>query len=110
MAILLYRDDETALRLAGSCALAAAAMGDRVDAFLFGPALRAVVAGHGDREGAASLLFQAREAGPCRLFGCSRSLVAERVDPEAAARALDAIVGWPTVIEWTRGVVDRFFF
>jgi hypothetical protein len=37
-------------------------------------------------------------------------VVAERVEPGAADSALDAVVGWPTVIEWSRGVVDRFFF
>jgi predicted peroxiredoxin len=110
IAIFLSHADETALRLAGSCALAAAAMGDRVDVFLFGPAVAAVVAATGDGEGAATLLHQARAAGTCRLHACSQSLVAERVDPGEAQGALDAVVGWPTVLEWTRGVVDRYFF
>jgi len=115
--IFLSRADETALRLAGSCALASASMGDRVDVFLFGPAVPAVVAaaphppatGREQGEGAA-LLHQARAAGSCRLLACSASLVEERVDPSAAEQALDAVVGWPTVIEWSRGVVDRFYF
>jgi predicted peroxiredoxin len=102
--------DATALRLAGSCALAAAAMGDRVDVFLFGPALAAVVDGGGEGDGAASLLHQAREGGGCRLLACSASLVEARLDPARAEAALDAVVGWPTVLEWSRGVVDRFFF
>ena len=110
IAVFLSHADETALRLAGSCALAAAAMGDRVDVFLFGPAVAAVVAAFDERESAAALLHQAREAGTCRLLACSQSLVAGKVDPAEAGRALDAVVGWPTVIEWTRGVVDRFFF
>ncbi|HEU4385874.1 MAG TPA: DsrE family protein [Anaeromyxobacteraceae bacterium] len=108
IAVFLSHADETALRLAGSCALAAAAAGDRVDVFLFGPAVPAVVAGEG--EGAAGLLHQARAAGRCRLLACSQSLVAEKVDPAAAQGALDAVVGWPTVLEWTRGVMERFFF
>ena len=102
--------DATALRLAGSCALAAAAMGDRVDVFLFGPALAAAVEAHGDADHAAALLHDARAAGGCRLLGCSASVVEERIDPARAERALDAVVGWPTVLEWSRGVVDRFFF
>jgi predicted peroxiredoxin len=110
VAIFLSHSDETALRLAGSCALAAAAMGDRVDVFLFGQAVPALVAAHAEGAGAAMLLYQARESGTCRLLACSQSLVAEKVDPDAAERALDAVVGWPTVIEWTRGVVDRYFF
>jgi len=110
VAVFLSHADETSLRLAGSCALAAAAMGDRVDVFLFGPALPAVVAARDEAEGAARLLHQARKAGTCRLLGCSASLVEERVEPGEAERALDAVVGWPTVIEWSRGVVDRFFF
>ena len=102
--------DPTALRLAGSCALAAAAMGDRVDVFLFGPALAAAVDGRGEGDAPASLLHQAREGGGCRLLGCSASLVEARLDPGRADAALDAVVGWPTVLEWSRGVVDRFFF
>ncbi len=110
IAVFLSHGDEGSLRLAGSCALAAAAMGDRVDVFLFGPAVPAVVAAHDEGDGAALVLLQARAAGPCRLLACSQSVVAEKVDPAGADRALDAVVGWPTIIEWTRGVVDRFFF
>jgi uncharacterized protein (DUF58 family) len=110
IAVFLSHADETAVRLAGSCALAAAAMGDRVDVFLFGPAVAVAVAAGADGEGAAALLHQARAAGRCRLLACSQSLVAEKVDPAAAQGALDAVVGWPTVLEWTRGVAERFFF
>jgi hypothetical protein len=48
--------------------------------------------------------------GEVRLFACSASVAEERVDPARAERAFDAVVGWPTVLEWSRGVVDRFFF
>ena len=34
--VFLSHSDDAAVRLAGSCALAAAAMGDRVDVFLLG--------------------------------------------------------------------------
>ncbi len=108
--VFVSHGDETSLRLAGSCALAAAAMGWRVDVFLFGTAASAVVSAHGepaDEPGA--LLHQARASG-CRLIACSASVVAEKVDPEAAERALDAVVGWPTVLAWSEGVVDRFHF
>jgi uncharacterized protein (DUF58 family) len=108
--LFISHADATALRLAGSCALAAASMGDRVDVFLFGSALAAAVEAHGDADHAAALLYQAREAGTCRLLGCSASVVEERVDLARAETALDAVVGWPTVVEWSRGVVDRFFF
>ena len=110
MVVFLSHSDPTALRLAGSCAVTAASMGDRVDVFLFGPAVRAVIEGSGDPEHAASLLHQARVAGGCRLLGCSASIVAEQVDREGADDVLDAVVGWPTVLEWSRGIVDRFFF
>jgi hypothetical protein len=108
--LFVSHSDATSLRLAGSCALAASAMGDRVDVFLFGPALSAAVEARGDHEHAAGLLQRARESGGCRLLGCSASLVEERVDAAAADAALDAVVGWPTVLEWSRGVADRFFF
>jgi hypothetical protein len=82
-----------------------------VDVFLFGTAVAPVVAAHGeggDEPGA--LLHQAREVGECRLVACSASVVEEKVPLEAADRALDAVVGWPTILEWSTGVVDRFFF
>jgi hypothetical protein len=55
------------------------------------------------------MLAQARGSG-CRLIACSASVVAEKVALADAERALDAVVGWPTILEWSRGVVDRFFF
>jgi hypothetical protein len=111
VAVFLSHGDEAALRLAGSCALAAAAQEDRVDVFLFGPAIAPVVEAQGgppDEPG--GLLQQARALGGCRLIACSAGVVEARIDLEAAERALDAVVGWPTVLEWTRGVVDRFSF
>jgi hypothetical protein len=108
--LFVQHADADALRLAGSCALAAVSMGDRVDVFLFGPAVRAVVEAREDPEHPAALLHQARGGAGCRLLACSASLVAERVEPAVAEGAVDAIVGWPTVLEWSRGVNDRFFF
>lgn len=110
VAIFLTRADPTALRLAGSCALAAAAMGDRVDLFAFGPAVAELCAARGEADHPAAALFRAREAGEVRLLACSASVVEERVDPALAGEAFDAVVGWPTVLEWTRGVADRFQF
>jgi hypothetical protein len=111
VSIFLSHADPGALRLAGSAALASAAAGDRVDVYLFGPAVPALVAAHGaDPDEAGARLHQAREAGTCRLIACSASVVEERVSLGDAERALDAVVGWPTILEWSRGVVDRFFF
>ena len=110
--VFLSHADAGALRLAASCALTAAAMGDRVDLFLFGPAVRAVVeAAQCDAgvEDELALLTQARGAG-CRLIACSASVVEEKLALADAERALDAIVGWPTILDWSRGVVNRFFF
>ncbi len=110
LVVFVSHADATALTLAGSCALAAVSMGDRVDVFLFGEAVPVVVEGADDADSPAALLWQARGAGACRLLGCSASVLSEQVDPAAADAALDAIVGWPTVLEWSRGVADRFFF
>ena len=110
--VFLAHADEPSLRLAGSCALAAAALGDRVDVYLFGPAVRAIVdaVDDGDPDEPAGLLAgQARGAG-CRLVACSASVVEQKVSLDHAERALDAVVGWPTILEWSRGVVDRYFF
>lgn len=111
MAVFLSHGDAGALRLAGSAALAAAASGDRVDVFLFGAAVPAVVeARDADPDEAGALLHQAREVGTCRLVACSASVVEQRVSLDDAERALDAVVGWPTILEWSRGVVDRLHF
>lgn len=110
VAIFLSHADDTSLRLAGACAMTAAAMGDRVDVFLFGPALAALRDASGDDGDAASLLGQARSHGAVRLIACSASLVEARIDLADAERSFDAVVGWPTIIEWSRGVVDRFSF
>ena len=111
LVVFLSHGDDGALRLAGSAALAAAAAGDRVDVYLFGAAVPVVVAAHGgepDEPGA--LLHQARGVGTCRLVACSASVVEQKVSLEAAERALDAVVGWPTILEWSRGVADRLSF
>lgn len=109
--VFLSHADDTALRLAGSCALAAAAMGGRVDVYLFGSAVRAVVEAHGELpDEAGARLHEARAAGRCRLIACSASVVEEKVPLEEAERALDGVVGWPTILEWSRGVTERFFF
>jgi predicted peroxiredoxin len=109
--VFLSHGDPQALRLAGAAALAAAAAGDRVDVYLFAGAVPAVVAAHDEEpDEPGALLHQAREAGTCRLVACSASVVEEKVPLDAAERALDAVVGWPTILEWSRGVVDRFFF
>lgn len=109
--VFLSHADAGALRLAASCALTAAAMGDRVDVFLFGPAVRAVVQAADDTAADEELAMLAKARGSgCRLIACSASVVAEKVPLIEAERALDAVVGWPTILEWSRGVVDRFFF
>ena len=109
--VFLSHADEASVRIAGSCALAAAALGDRVDVFLLGDAVRVVVEGAADPEDApAQALFQAREAGHCRLLACSAGLVESGLDPAAADGVVDAVIGWPTILEWSRGVPDRFFF
>lgn len=108
--IFLSRADEGALRSAGSCALAAVAMEDRVDVFLTGPAVPALVAAHqGESDDPGALLHQARRLG-ARLVACSASVVEQKVDLGEAEAALDAVVGWPTILDWSRGVVDRFAF
>jgi peroxiredoxin family protein len=110
VAVFISRADPTALRLAGSCALTAAAMGDRVDVFVFAPAIGAVLEAQGEADHAAAPLLRARQAGEVRLLACSASVAEERVPLEEVERSFDAVVGWPTVVEWTRGVVDRYFF
>jgi predicted peroxiredoxin len=111
VAVFLTRSDPTALRLAGSCALAAAAMGAQVQVFLLGDAVRAVVEAAGDDPDVpGGALHRARETGSCQLLACSQSVVESGLDPGAVQDVLDAVVGWATILEWTRGVADRFSF
>jgi predicted peroxiredoxin len=108
--VFLSHADPTALRLAGACALSAAVMEARVDVFLLGEAVAAVVGAEpGDADDPAATLLEARTAG-ARLVACSASVVEQRVDLGEAEAALDAVVGWPTILDWSRGVVDRFTF
>ena len=82
-----------------------------MDVFLFGPAVPAVVAARdAERDEPGGLLHQARGLGTCRLVACSASVVEQKVPLADAEGALDAVVGWPTIIEWSRGVVDRYSF
>jgi peroxiredoxin family protein len=111
VAVFLNRSDPAALRMAGSCALAAAAMGDRVQVFLLGDAVRAVVEAAGDDPDApGATLLRAREAGSCQVVACSQGVVESGLDPAAVQEVLDAVVGWATILEWTRGVAERFSF
>ncbi len=110
VAIFLAHDDATSLRLAAACALTAAAMGDRVDLFVFGPAVRALVAARDDEDHPAAPVARTRAAGEVRLLACSASVVEEKVELPLAEQTFDAVVGWPTVMDWSRGVPDRFFF
>jgi len=111
LAVFLSHADPGALRLAASAALTGASMGARVDVFLFGPAVPALVeaAADADPGDPAGQLHAARAEG-VRLIACSASVVDEKVPVEAADRALDAVVGWPTILEWTRDVTERFSF
>ena len=109
--VFVSRGDPTSLKLAGSAALAASAAGDRVDVFLFGASVSPIVAARAEEgEEPGALFYQARSIGACRLIACSASVVEEKVPLEEANQALDAVVGWPTILEWSAGVSDRFFF
>ncbi|MFT3914435.1 MAG: DsrE family protein [Anaeromyxobacteraceae bacterium] len=112
VAVFLSHADPGALRLAASAAMTGVSMGARVDVFLFGPAVTALVeaaGGEADPGEPAGQLHAARGEG-VRLVACSASLVEEKVPLDRAERALDAVVGWPTILEWTREVVERFSF
>ncbi len=112
VAVFLSHADPGALRLAAAAAMTGASMGARVDVFLFGPAVTALVdAASGEAEPGepAAQLHAARGEG-FRLVACSASVVDEKVALDRAERALDAVVGWPTILEWTREVVERFSF
>ena len=126
--IFVHSGDYDRLHAALSVAATAAAMGRPVEVFFFWFALEALVQ---DRLGtpsfpsrpelqaefeergyptAAALAKAARETGMCTFYGCTGSSAILALRPDRVAAVVDHAVGWSTILQITRGVVDRFSF
>lgn len=111
--LLLQRDSEEVLYEAAAMTAAAVSLGISVTLIWFDGALEALVSGHvadseQDERGAGRLLREARETGRVRSLACSASMVARKLDPDALAASVDAIVGWPTAISLIRQAERSF--
>jgi len=127
VAIFLHSGEYDRLHQGCSIAATASAMGRPVDVFFFWYALEALVQGKlgeprfpgrediaerfesGQFPTAQALLDAAKATGKCTTYACtaSSSLVGTR--PDRIAELVDHHVGWASILEVTRGVVERFY-
>jgi peroxiredoxin family protein len=113
--LLLQRGSEDSLYEAAAMTAAAVSLGIDVTLIWFDAALEALVSGKlADSDGplgqAGRLLVEARAAGGVRSLACSASMVSRRLDRDAAARAVDDVVGWPTAISLIRSAERSFIW
>ena len=127
VAIFLHSGDYD--RLQQGCALAAtaAAAGRHVELVFFWFALEALVTGALERPAfpareelaerfeaenyptAQALLDAARATGRCTTYACTASTGLMRASPVRVGELVDHHVGLATILEATRGIVDRFY-
>jgi len=110
--ILLHRAEESTLYESAAMAASATSVGISVTLVWFDAALEALVSGAlgepGDESTAAALLSSARETGLLRSLACSASAVKRSGGIADVRRAVDDVVGWPTVISLIRGANRSF--
>jgi len=128
VAIFLHTGAPDRLHQAFSIAATACAAGRPVDLYFFWFALEALAQGalglphfegrddlterfETDRYPTAqALLDVARSTGRCTTYACSASASLFGLGPERVAALVDHHVGMATILEASRGVVDRFYF
>ncbi len=110
--ILLHRAEEGTLYESAAMAASATSLGIAVTVVWFDAALDALVTGAlgetEDESTAAALLASARATGLLRSLACSASAVNRSGGVAAARRAVDDVVGWPTVISLIRAANKAF--
>ena len=125
MLFFFQRGEYEAVHQGLSAAAAAAALGYSCELYFFWNALGRLVKGPLDApEGEAQadqleargvptlreLIKAVRATQEARLFACSGSLAALGLKPPDVESAVDELIGWTSIIQRTRGVVDRYFF
>ncbi len=126
--LFVHSGDYDRLHEAMSVAATAAAAGRPVDAVFSWFGLEALVAGRlatpsfparPELEAAfeercfptaAALAQAARAAGTCTFYGCTGSAGILGLRLDRVAEVVDHAVGWSTILQVTRGAVDRFSF
>jgi peroxiredoxin family protein len=124
--VFMTRGDYEAMHLGLSAALAAVSGGRKVELFFFWFALerlakgrmveadvRADVADAMEKRQVPTLkeLYQqVRQSGLSTSFACSGSVAAIGLLPTDVEPHVDALIGWPSILQRTRGATDRFVF
>lgn len=110
--LLVHRAEAGTLYESAAMAASATSLGITVTVVWFGEALDALVTGAlgetEDESTAAALLDSARSTGLLRALACSKSAVTGSGGIAAARRAVDDVVGWPTVISLIRSANRSF--
>ena len=127
VAVFLHAGEYDRLHQGCSIAATATASGRPVDVYFFWHALEALASGRlgeprfpgredlserfesGNYPTAQALLEAARATGRCTLYACTASSGLMGVAPDRVAALVDHHVGWATILEASRGVVDRFY-
>ncbi|MFN0063878.1 MAG: DsrE family protein [Myxococcaceae bacterium] len=126
VAIFLHAGEYDRVHQGLSIAAAASSSGRNVDVFFFWGALRRLADNQletpdfkdeelndrFERRGiptANALLRSAAETGRLRTYACSGSLQALGLNPQDVAQRVDQVIGWTSILQITRGVVDRFY-
>ena len=124
--MFVTRGDFEAMHLALSAALAAVSMGRKVELFFFWFALERLAKGKLDEldlrhdvadaierrqvPTPAELSKQLRASGLSTYFACSGSVAALGLLPTDVEPHVDALIGWPSILQRTRGATDRLSF
>lgn len=125
--VFLHRGDYDAVHQGLSIAAAATALGRPVEVYFFWFALERLVRGKLDEPDLErddvnatmelrgvptlrQLLHVVRDSGHAKVFACSGSMVSVGLTPPDVEPAVDALIGWSTILQRTAGVVDRFMF
>ena len=127
VAVFLHSADADRLHQGCAIAASASAAGRPVDLYFFWFALEALASGklaessfpgrddvaarfeRFDYPSAQALLDAARATGRCTLYACTASSGLVGLAPDRVASLVDHHVGWATILEASRGVIDRFY-
>lgn len=126
VAVFLHRGEYDVVHQGLSIAAAAVSMGRRVEVYFFWWALERLVRGRLDepdleRDDVSAtmelrglptlrqLLDVVRDSGQASVFACSGSMTAVGLTPPDVEPCVDALVGWTTILQRTRDVVERFY-
>jgi predicted peroxiredoxin len=124
--VFVTRGDYEAMHLALSAALAAVSMGRKAELFFFWFALERLVQGRMEEADIRAdvadamekrqvptlkdLYTQVRQSGLSTTFACSGSVAALGLLPTDVEPHVDALIGWPSILNRTRGATDRLAF